>query len=133
MNSFSVISWLFFFCVEYVGNRFVVLKGVDDIKDTVRQAAVTTLRAIGKMTVRMANVEVTNTTSARRAVNVALPFLIDKGINNEVKDIQVCVVVLNIWCMPSFSANDKLKKPNKLLLSPFVENSLSACITWWKL
>jgi len=69
-----------------------VLKGVDDVKDTVRQAATSTLRMIGKMTVRMSNIEVSPRAVVKRAVDIALPFLLDKGINNEVKDTQmVCM------------------------------------------
>ena len=70
----------------------MVLKGVDDVKDTVRQAATSTLRMIGKMTVRMSNIEVSPRAVVKRAVDIALPFLLDKGINNEVKDTQmVCM------------------------------------------
>lgn len=71
----------------------MVLKGVDDIKDTVRTAATSTLRVIGKMTVRMANLDVSSRTTAQRAVDIALPFLIDQGMVNEVKDVQVGLVV----------------------------------------
>ena len=78
-----------FIVVAGLAPRFVVLKGADDIKDTVRTAATSTLRVIGKMTVRMANLDVSSRPTAQRAVDIALPFLIDQGMVNGVKEIQV--------------------------------------------
>jgi len=73
--------------------RFCVLKGVDDIKESVRAKATSTLRMLGKMTSRLTNIEVSPESVVQRALDIALPFLLDKGINNEVQDVQVMCIM----------------------------------------
>ena len=71
------------------------LKAADDMTEMVRQAASPLVRAIGKMTLTMCSPEERGEEAARRAVGVALPFLLRDGILSSSKDARkVCLGLL---------------------------------------
>eukprot|EP00026_Physarum_polycephalum_P000236 Phypoly_transcript_00236.p1 GENE.Phypoly_transcript_00236~~Phypoly_transcript_00236.p1 ORF type:complete len:1888 (+),score=384.04 Phypoly_transcript_00236:110-5665(+) len=61
---------------------------LDDIKETVRKAAQVALRTLGGLTVRLSDPNYTSTSQAKQTLEIALPFLLDKGITNDAAEVR---------------------------------------------
>lgn len=64
------------------------LRAIDDIKDSVRETALDTMRSLGRLSLRLCDPQLTNKNDARAAVAVLLPFLLNDGVTSSVKDAQ---------------------------------------------
>ena len=57
----------------------MVLRAVDDIKESVRAAAASLVKTLRNLTLRLCDPQVTSTKEAAEAVSVALPLMLEKG------------------------------------------------------
>ncbi len=57
----------------------MALRALDDIKESVRAAAVTLARALRSLTVRVTDKGQSSAADAAEAVSIALPLLLEKG------------------------------------------------------
>lgn len=63
-----------------------VLSAVDDVKESVRKAAVTLARALTRLSVRLADAKYTPTSEAQQALAVLVPLLLSKGLGARAND-----------------------------------------------
>ena len=73
------------------------LRAIDDIKDSVREAGLLVLKALGRLTLRLCDPALQHTTAAEGRAIVAqmMAFLLSEGVTHPVKDAQVpsgCIV-----------------------------------------
>lgn len=57
----------------------MVLRAMDDIKESCREAAVGAMRSLRSVTLRLADPSATQAPEASEAISLMLPFLLDKG------------------------------------------------------
>ncbi|XP_050238689.1 uncharacterized protein LOC126688135 isoform X2 [Mercurialis annua] len=63
-------------------------RAMDDIKETVRNAGDRLCRAVSSLTIRLCDVSLTEISDARKAMEIALPFLLAEGILSKVDSIR---------------------------------------------
>ncbi|RYR45699.1 hypothetical protein Ahy_A07g031502 isoform A [Arachis hypogaea] len=66
----------------------VAFRAMDDIKETVRISGERLCRAITTLTTRLCDVSLTDTSDARKAMNIVLPFLLTEGILSKVDSVR---------------------------------------------
>ena len=64
------------------------LRAVDDVKDSVREAGLGAMRALGALSMRLCSPSLTPARDARAAVGLLLPFLLAEGVTSAVRDAQ---------------------------------------------
>jgi proteasome component ECM29 len=64
------------------------LRAIDDVKDSVREAGLRALRALGKATLRLCDPAQSSAKEGREVVGVMLPFLLGEGVHSPIKDAQ---------------------------------------------
>jgi len=62
-------------------------RGIDDIKETVRKAAMALFRALSSLSVRLCDPVYTNIEQAKETVAIILPFLLSEGLHSPVKEV----------------------------------------------
>lgn len=65
-----------------------VLKVMDDLKESVRIAAEHAFKSLSALTVRLCDPTHTNVKNAQKAVDIAIPFLLKKGLSSDVADVR---------------------------------------------
>lgn len=53
-----------------------------------RKAATVALRTLGGLTVRMSDTNYTSPAQAKKSLDIALPFLLEKGITNDAQEVR---------------------------------------------
>lgn len=74
---------------KYLEQIWVVcFRAMDDIKETVRTAAIGLSRSVSSLTLRFGDTQLTAESDARTTVNLVLPVLLSKGIMSNIADVQ---------------------------------------------
>ena len=63
-------------------------RAMDDIKETVRNAADRLCRAVSSLTIRLCDVSLTEISYAKKAMEIVLPLLLSEGILSKVDSIR---------------------------------------------
>lgn len=64
------------------------LRAIDDLKDSVRETALTTLKTLGRLTVRLCDPAQSSQRQGAATVAIVLPFLLHDGVTSPIKDAQ---------------------------------------------
>lgn len=63
-------------------------RAVDDIKESVREAATSTCRNLVKLTVHYCDASMVSPSDGAKVMNIVVPFLLQKGIVSDAKEVQ---------------------------------------------
>lgn len=87
-------------------------RAIDDIKESVREAATATCRNLVKLTVHYCDASVVSPADGAKVMDIVIPFLLEKGLVSDAKDVQ------------KFSLETILRvcKTGAVLLKPHVPN-----------
>ncbi|CAL5425499.1 unnamed protein product [Camellia sinensis] len=69
-------------------------RAMDDIKETVRNSGDRLCRAVTSLTTRLCDVSLTETSHARQAMDIVLPFLLTEGIMSKVDNIRKASIAM---------------------------------------
>ncbi|KAL6070848.1 proteasome component M29, variant 2 [Balamuthia mandrillaris] len=93
-------------------------RAMDDIKESVRNAAKSLSRTLASLSIRLCDPIYTNMEAGAKAIAVVLPFLLDKGIVNDAKEVQSFAVTQIL----------KISKVGGALLNPHVPKIISVLL-----
>lgn len=71
---------------------YMSFRCVDDIKDTVREAGHKAVRSAISLTLRLVDPQRSRSEECEEILGIVLPFLLEKGIQDPCKDVQVLSV-----------------------------------------
>lgn len=95
------------------------LRSIDDVKDSVREAGLLALKALGKLTLRLCDPSLSGAREGGEVVREVLPFLLCEGVVSPIKDAQAqCVGYLR-----------EVAKSAGPLLRPHLPELLGTCLS----